>query len=361
MNETKPYWTLHFLILLSSLVPSMVLLIQLDAFVILFYRTLIAVALFAVLIYSRHDKLPAIISQKVRLQIFLSGLLVILYWGLSFIAAKISNASVCLIGMATTSLWIVFLDPLLSKRKSKVFQIVIGLNAIIGIYIIFSSDFAYNWGLAVGIIGAFFGALLTIYSAKLSKSYHHYVVSYYQMAGACVGTLFFLPIYDYFFIPSYQSLNLFGGSLTDWLLIIAMAAVVSVFAYSTLIRIMQKIPPFTVALVSNLSPVYGTIIALLFFKEKEVMNTGFYVGTILLLFSVFAYPIYNYYRAKQVQKKKDFIKNHRIDISPIQNALPHTQENRHHTPSNLRNKESQSDTEDINNLYKKPITDIEDY
>lgn len=283
---------LHMIVLLSSFIPSIVRLIHVPAIELLFLRTLFAFIILLFLVGKRAT--PNFLTKKAIFQMLGSGVLVFFFWGLSFISVKISTASVSLVGMATTSLWISFLDPLLSKRKSHPFQILVGLNAILGIYIIFDSDFGYGWGLAVGIIGAIFGALLTIYNAKLAKQYDSYVVTFYQMTGALLSTTLFLPFYYFFYLaPEGKSLQ-FEASPTDYILILGLAFIFSIYIYSIFISIMKSIPPFTVALVNNLNPVYGTAAAILLFQEN-IMNTGFYIGTSLLLLSVFTYPILNKY------------------------------------------------------------------
>ena len=291
-SNVRTYVLLHMIVLLSSFIPSIVLLIDMPAIELLFLRTLAAFFMLLVLMNKRVS--PRLFKKKELVHMISSGILVFFYWGLSFISAKISTASVCLVGMATTSLWISFLDPLLSNRKSRPFQVLVGMNAILGIYIIFNSDFDYGWGLAIGIIGAIFGALLTIYNAKLAHQHNAYVVTFYQMSGALISTIIFLPFYYYFFlVPNGESFQ-FDASIVDYTLILGLAFVFSIYAYSIFISIMKSIPPFTVALVSNLNPVYGTAAAILLFQET-VMNTGFYIGTGLLLLSVFTYPILNDY------------------------------------------------------------------
>lgn len=292
MSNMRTYIMLHIIVLLSSLIPSIVLLIGMPAIELLLLRTFAAFLMLAALVNKKAFFKN--FTTKHILQMLTSGILVFLYWGLSFISAKISTASVCLVGMATTSLWISFLDPIISKRKSRPFQVLVGMNAILGIYIIFNSDFEYGWGLAVGIIGAIFGALLTIYNAKLAQDTDAYVVTFYQMGGALLSTVLFLPFYYYYFlVPEGKTLQL-EASMEDYMLILGLAFVFSIYAYSVLIKIMKTIPPFTVALVSNLNPVYGTAAAILLFQEN-IMNTGFYIGTSLLLISVFAYPVLNNY------------------------------------------------------------------
>ncbi|MES2778416.1 MAG: hypothetical protein V4651_00830, partial [Bacteroidota bacterium] len=49
--------------------------------------------------------------------------------------------------------------------------------------------------------------------------------------------------------------------------------------------------PFTVIITNNLEPVYGIVLSILLFGQTEVMSTGFYIGTAIILSSVFTYPV----------------------------------------------------------------------
>ena len=49
---------------------------------------------------------------------------------------------------------------------------------------------------------------------------------------------------------------------------------------------MRVISPFSVVLTYNLEPVYGIVLAFLCFPETETMSTSFYLGAILILFTV---------------------------------------------------------------------------
>jgi hypothetical protein len=40
-----------------------------------------------------------------------------------------------------------------------------------------------------------------------------------------------------------------------------------------------------------MEPVYGILLAVIIFGEKEKMNPGFYMGTLIILMSVILYPV----------------------------------------------------------------------
>jgi drug/metabolite transporter (DMT)-like permease len=285
--------------LLNSFLPLVVKNISIPSVEIVFYRTIMAVVLLAIFLHFK--KINIKIARKDIARMILSGLLTSTYSILLFVSAKISTLSVCLVGMATSSVWISILQPILFRTKNQPFQELLGINAVIGLYIIFNSGFEYGWGLTVGITASFFGALLTIISSRLAREYSPYQVTFYQMAGAWIGTLIFLPIYSAYFSKG-KGLQLFSITVIDFFLITGLALVFSVYAYSVLIRCMKTIPPFVVALVANLSPVYGIMFDLIVKGRDEAMTQGFYLGTALLLASVIAYPIFTYYMRKHEEK-----------------------------------------------------------
>ncbi|MGF1533452.1 MAG: DMT family transporter [Bernardetiaceae bacterium] len=291
------YLRLHLIVFLTGLTPSAVKMIDLPFVEIVFYRTLLTVLLLA--LYIAYRRYPFRYPRAAVFKMIGSGALLSLFWVFYTLSVQTSTASVAAVGAATTTLWITLLEPLIFKRKTKAFQGLMALNAVFGIYIIYNSDFAYNEGFAFGIAAGFFGALLTIQSSLFSKkSYNSFSITFYQMLGACIGTGLFIPIYVYL-LP-----NLSGGNFAyqmtwkDFLLILFLVITLSIYAWAMLIRVMKKIAPFTVALVNNLTPIYAIMIAILFFSQAELMNLGFYVGTLLLLISVFAYPLLRHH-AKQ--------------------------------------------------------------
>jgi drug/metabolite transporter (DMT)-like permease len=284
---------------LNSLIPIILILITLAPFEILFYRTLIAA--FLLKIWFIIKKSNQDIDYVAKSKLIGSGFLVFCFWGLSFLCVKMSTASVYLVSLATSPIWISLMQNIENPQRRQPFQFLTSLNAAMGIYIIYNSDFQHGIGMAIGITAAFFGSLLTITSSHFSKHYPALVVTYYQMGGSWLASLIFLPIYiwvlDYpfSFTPSFADISLVG----------LLAFTFSIYAYAVFIGVMKTISPFVVALVSNLSPLYGILIALLVFGKDEKMNVGFYIGAFLILTSVFSYPVLiNYMKSYAAKKHK---------------------------------------------------------
>ena len=88
------------------------------------------------------------------------------------------------------------------------------------------------------------------------------------------------------FIP--RTTNLFGSEWmhNDWLWLIVLSLCCTVWAQSLALSALRKLSSFTVTLSVNLEPVYGIILAFLFFKENKELHNGFFLGMALILLSV---------------------------------------------------------------------------
>lgn len=291
---TSDYLKLHFIVLIWGFTAILGLLITIPAVEIVFYRTLIASSTLALILYFRKFKFR--LGTKEILKILGTGVLIAAHWILFFAAARVSTASVCLAGMATCSLWTSFLEPLLNKKKIKAFEVILGLVVISGLYVIFRFEFNHALGLFMALVSAALAALFSVINGKLTQRHDPYMITFYEMLGACLGTIAFFPIYKVYYSP--EGLNLIPSSM-DWLWLAILAIICTVYAFSISVELMKRVSAFVVNLTVNLEPVYGIILAVIIFGEKEEMKPGFYLGTFIILLSVLAYPVINrYYRRK---------------------------------------------------------------
>lgn len=293
-GQPKHYFLLHIVVLIWGFTAILGLLISIPAVEIVMYRTLLASVSLGVLLYLW--KKPIRLKTRPMLQILATGCLIGAHWILFFGAARVATASVCLAGMATSSLWTSFIEPFFYKKKIRLFEVALGITAIIGLYIIFRFEINHALGLAMAIASAFLASLFTVINSKFTKDYFHYTITFYEMAGAFVFTLLFLPFYAKFisngqiyWIPTDM----------DWVYLLVLALLCTVYAYSASVELMKYVSAFAVNLTTNMEPVYGIMLALLIFGENEQMTPGFYMGTAIILASVVAYPLIRRYQRKK--------------------------------------------------------------
>lgn len=290
MSGKSENWTdylmLHFIVLIWGVTAIFGKLITIPAVEVVFYRTLIAAIGLGILLQIRNRKFS--LGRKAILRMIGTGFIIAAHWILFFAAARVSTVSVCLAGMATCSLWTSLLDPIVSGKKIKIYEVLLSLLAISGILIIFRVEFSYKLGLFMAIISALLAAMFTIINARFAKANNPYMVTFYEMIGACIGTVLFFPFYSNFIV--HRPIQLMPESM-DWLYLLLLALLCTVYAYSVSVELMKRLSAFVINLTVNLEPVYGIVLALIIFGEEEEMSEGFYWGGLLILISVLLYPI----------------------------------------------------------------------
>ncbi len=288
----KDYLHLHFIVLIWGFTAILGLLISVPPVELVFYRTLLACVLLGVILKIQGKSFA--IPRGHLTALLGTGALISVHWILFFAAARLANASVCLAGMATCSLWTALLEPLAARKPIRLLEIFLGLLVIVGLYVIFHFEFDHALGLTLAVASAMLASVFTVINSRFTHKYDARVITCYEMAGAFVSTALFLPFYSETMAAG-QELHLIPTA-TDWLYIGLLAWVCTVYAYSAAVQLMKKFSAFAMNLTVNMEPVYGIVLAFLFFGEKERMTTGFYLGTLVILLAVLAYPALSRFR-----------------------------------------------------------------
>jgi drug/metabolite transporter (DMT)-like permease len=287
MASTRDYFRLHFIVFLWGFSAILGKLVSIPAVEMVFYRAILAaIGMGAVIFFTTRSFQ---ISRASLIKLILIGFIVSFHWLTFFGSARVSNVSVSLVGFATNSLWAAFLEPWFNKTRPKKFEVLLGFIVLTGLYIIFSFDFQYRLGLIFGVLAGFTSALFGVFNSRMVKTIPARTITFYEMIGVFIGTALFLPVYRQTWAPDH-TLQLIP-SAADWLYIALLAGVCSVYAYTVAIELMKRISVFMIQLSLNLEPVYGIIMAVLIFQQKEKMNLNFYIGTLIILSAVVVYPL----------------------------------------------------------------------
>lgn len=282
---------LHVTVLIWGFTGVLGELISISALPLVWYRVLIAaVSLF---IYFMITRKSIRVSGKNMLKFLGVGLIVGLHWVTFFHAIKVSTVSVALVTISSATLFAAVLEPIFNKRKMSVADIVVGLVIIIGLYLIFTFEFQYIEGIAYGLFCAFCASIFSIFNAQLVKKNSAAVITFYEMSGAFVGVSIVMLLRGDFGAE-------LGLSVSDWIYLLLLGIICTALAYVLSVAVMREVTAFGVALATNMEPIYGIIIAILVFGNKETMSTGFYVGAVVVLGAVFLYP----YLKKKWSKKR---------------------------------------------------------
>jgi len=236
MNPTKrAYLELHIAVILYGFTAILGNLINLTAFMIVWWRVLLASISFLFLI-KVLDKLRSL-PNKVIVRFALIGVLVALHWVCFYGSIKYANSSVALVCMATTSFFTSLIEPVITRSKFDPLQIGSGLMIIPGMFLIVNNlEVGMLFGVWVGLMAAFLAALFATFNKKYIKDSDPNTISFIELGSA-------------------------------WIF--------SAFASN---------------LVINLEPVYGIILAIFILKEHKDLNPNFYLGVGIIIMVVFIYP-----------------------------------------------------------------------
>jgi drug/metabolite transporter (DMT)-like permease len=283
-NTTKNLLILHFTVFIWGFTGILGALISINAVQMVWYRVMIAsITLFLYFILS---KTSIKVSRKQFLQFIFTGSLVALHWILFFHAIKVSTVSVTLVCLSSFTLFTAILEPLMKRQRMQTGDVVIGFIIILGIYLIFKFETKYTLGIIFGLSAAVASALFSVINSSLVQKSEARIISFYEITGA----FFWITLYRLF--DRSLLTETFSLSGSDWLYLFLLGTVCTALAYVAGVGVMRYLSAFRVALITNLEPVYGILLAFLFFGNKETMTPGFYVGAVLILGAVFLYPIY---------------------------------------------------------------------
>lgn len=285
-DNLKSYLHLHLIVFIWGFTAILGALISLDALPLVWFRMLFAVGFIGIYIYFK--KLSIRISTKVFLQFIFSGLIIALHWFTFFHAIKISNISITLACLSTGAFFASLLEPILYGKKIVYYEVFFGLLVVAGLYIIFNVEGNYFWGMLTALTSAFLSALFAVINSKFVKQHDATVISFYELSGGVIFFTFLLLITHSF------SSNFFMLSAKDFMYLMILSSVCTAYAFIASTSVMKFLSAYTVMLTINLEPIYGIILAVLIFEEKEKMSFEFYVGAFIILLTVILNGIIKY-------------------------------------------------------------------
>ena len=270
---------LHLFVFLAGLTAPIGNLIQLNGLYLVFYRMLLTVlALFPIyFLHQQSTKVP--LNDKGKLMLI--GVLIAIHWVCFYGSIKLANVSVALVCISSVGIFTAVLEPYFFKTKFIWNDILVGLLSLIGILCIFQFDIQFRTGILVGLVSALFASIFTIINKRLTVQYSTQTIQTFEMLGG----FSFLTIVI-LFINSYQHNAFVIPTQQDWFWLIILSLVCTVLANYLMLNALKRISAFTLNVSLNLEPVYGIIIAIVFFQEHKQMGKGFYIGMSLIAISV---------------------------------------------------------------------------
>ena len=120
----------------------------------------------------------------------------------------------------------------------------------------------YIEGILFALSSAFLSALFSVINSKYAKLYNPSVVSFYEILSGVV----FLSVY-FLFIGGFDAT--FQLSFNDWMYLALLSSICTAYAFIASVKVMKFLSPYAVMLTINLEPIYGIILAVIVFQDKE--------------------------------------------------------------------------------------------
>ena len=276
------YIQLHVAVLLYGLTAILGDLISISALSLVWWRVLLTSL--SLLIFIKFGYTVLQLPRRLLWIYAGIGVLVALHWLSFYGAIKLSNASIVLAAMASTSFFTSLLEPLITGRRFRLLELILGLMIIPPMAMIAQNiDLSMHRGLWVAILSAFLASLF----ASLNKRYVDHAgpfeISFIEMFSAFLTISLIAP----FTIEHISSLM---PSMTDWVYLIILSLLCTSFAYVISMRALKHLSAFDSNLVINLEPVYGILLAVVILKEHQELNARFYIAVVLIMVIVFMHP-----------------------------------------------------------------------
>ena len=279
-DKLKNQLHLHLIVFIWGFTAILGALISIDAVPLVMIRVLLAA--FMLFFVLRIRKLRFEEGAVDLLKMCFGGLLVALHWVTFFYAIKISTVSTTLITLSSSAFFVVLIKYFIERKGIEYYELALALITIVGFVIIFRSEALYTKGIAVALVSAVLLAMFSVYNSRLIKSYSALKISFYELFFA------FAILAVYLIFRGKFSWELFDLQSSDWTYLLILASICTAYPFVVATNLLKKMSPFTIVLTSNLEPVYGMILALILFGDKEVMSMEFYLGAAIIFLCVLA-------------------------------------------------------------------------
>ena len=275
----KAFIQLHIAVFLAGFTAILGKLIGLNEGLLVWYRLLITVVVLAIIMFFKKEF--SRISFRDLIKISAVGFVIAVHWVSFYGSVKYANVSVALVCFSATGFFTALFEPFIFKKKIVWVELLLGLLTILGIYIIFDFHPQYKLGIIFGIISAIGSALFPIFNKQLLTRFKPRTLTLYELGGGLLMLTLLLPFYLSQFPAAY-----FVPGITDWLWLLVLAILCTVVSFNLQLNALMKISAFTSNLTYNLEPVYGILLAFIFFQENKLFHYQFYIGLFIIILAI---------------------------------------------------------------------------
>lgn len=281
-DKTKAFIYLHIAVFLFGFTAILGDIIQVNFMSIVWWRSILTTFFLVFLVNIKT--FFKVFSSKIILQQMIIGFFLGIHWLFFYGSIKVSNPTMALIALSSSSLMTAILEPLIIKGYGwRKVDIILGILIIPGFLLIFyNSDNIQQNGLWLGLIGTFLGVIFSILNKKWLVVGQEFKLTFIQMFSVFVLiTVFFILFSN---MPDFQFESVHG---IDWLYMSVFVVLCTVLSYYLYLKSMKLISAFDVSVAFNMEPIYGIIMAAVLLQDYKNISVLVYVGMIYITFLVF--------------------------------------------------------------------------
>ena len=278
-TQRNSLFVMHLIVVILGLTGILGKLIEASSTILVWYRMLIAFV--ALGLYLLLQKKLFKIQKRFFWKLLGVGAIVAAHWLFFFESIKLSNVSVAVVCLATSSLFSALIEPFVFKRKMNVYELFFGIVVIAALAFALQADVSYFWGYLYGVIAAFLATLFTIFNAVYINKLEASKITLIEMLGGWVAMSIYIVLF------TNTTLCDFSISQQDTIYLLALGIVCTAFAFVVSVEVMKSLSPYSVIMAVNLEPIYSIIVALILFGESEEMTSSFYIGGSIIILTVF--------------------------------------------------------------------------
>ena len=290
-GNSNQYLHLHLIVFIWGFTAVLGKLISLDAVTLVWYRIFFTVI--SIFAFMKIVKIDYRLNIKDILKLLGIGVIIAFHWTTFFLAIKISNISITLASLSTGAFFVSIVDPIINRKKPVLHEMLLGIVVFVGIFLIIDVEGNSRIGAMVALLSAFLASLFSVLSSKIAHKWNPTVITFYQMLGGFLTLSIVIPF------MSSDMVNFTIPSGMDLFYLIILATICTAYTFIAVMKLMKSISAFTIVLTVNLEPIYGIIMAYFIFGESETMSLKFYLGTLVIISTVF---LNSWLKGKKVKK-----------------------------------------------------------
>jgi drug/metabolite transporter (DMT)-like permease len=200
------------------------------------------------------------------------GLLLSLHWTAFFKSVQVSTVAIALLCCSTFPVFTAFVEPLFSRQRIRVVDIMVALVAFSGVGIVVfhpPSGSGTTEGVIWGVVAGFTFAILSVLNRRFVRQYSSLHIACFQ---SVVATIFLFPLLFAYHVEI---------RLKDTILLFFLGVLCTALAHSLFINGMKHVSTRVASLIHCMEPPYGIVLAALILGEAPSLRTIF--GGVVIL------------------------------------------------------------------------------